>query len=374
MLKGSRFEIEIPKKFRSMLRCLFLRNPLYETGQKREALLAPWRRIAIFLDPPASVEEATPFTELDPFPSLFRTLDVPVSESIDELALALADRLSVINRNMTGRKVRQTMFMVNDLHCDAMQINLGAPNVEKYQGHPVVEAYGKNGNIVRVAVIEPNRLHRKGQARLENWDEDPAIHPLAMATALSIYGRRSNIRFDQIETGPWGVRAGILGWNTRAMNLGSLLAEIFADIPELFEEPRTGVFTDRYGRVCTYYGWVLSSDEMAAPDIMCRMLELIGVEGHQRHHILRANKDVVQFLDETGLLYKKSQESTLAALFFGYLYLTPEEFREVTECLQGHIAGNAVTLMFEKFKNAGVKELATDVLTRLGLPQYTDIG
>lgn len=368
MQRGSNFAVDIPKKYLTLLRCRKLRNPFYEEpgSPAYVAAILPWRRIALFLDPPSSSDEVS-FNQFNPFPTLCRTLDIPESESMDELAMAVAERLSNINKGQDARNVRRTCFMVNEIHCDAMEIHLGPPDLDKYQGHPFMEAYGRNGDVVRIATIEPHRVYRKGSDRLESYREKPEIHPLAALTAKAIFGRYSDARFDHLETGPWGLRAGILGWNSRAMNLGTLFGEIFAMVPEVFDEPKTGVFTDQYGRATTFYGWVLTSNELTAPDVLCRILELIGVPGHKKAHIHRANKDVLAFLEEAGVQYSDGQKNVLAMLFWGFLYLTPEEWQSVTAELRKKDVRTTLSTLHSQAQNAGLIEVFNKVANSLSI-------
>lgn len=334
MYPGQDFSIPLSRKMAIILRSSTLANPL--TPGALPSVWTPWRRAAIYLsESRRNPDEFPRFDEIDPLAILCQELNVPDTATVPDLVSVLLEALRTSITTWQAPYVRQRLQLVNSMHCEIMEVHQGEPNLQVYEGASHVVGFNRAGEPVRVAAVTPKGLFRRGTERLRTETSDGVeLHPLVRSLAQAVWGHESEARFDRIETGPFGVRAGILGWNTRAYNLGALFSSIFAKVPDLYHTPETVLYTDKMGRPCNFYGWLISSNELSSPQSLVSLLALVGAPEHRDAQIIRANSDVMTFEKETGIRYVSALSNAITKLFLGFVYLDNAEWHEVLSVLK----------------------------------------
>jgi len=370
MIPGTSFIIPLSGKHRILTRSSYLRNPLDANAGLEH--WHPWIRLYLFLDEKGFIatSEIADFNAVEPLVPLCKILNIPHTAPVMDLAQAILDKFVEVDNEWQARYVRSRLQLVNKVHCDWMGVARGAPNLQMYEDTRIISAFSKVGAKVNVAAHQNGKVLRRGTERYiptkEGTSEREILHPLAELTAIAQLGNIAELRYDRLESGPWGLRAGILGWNTNAFNIGSILGCIFAANPKLYNDFDTMIYTDRQGRLCNYFGWALTPTEVCTPHLLCRIMELLGHPSYTGSQIAQANRDVNTFLDESHLIYADTHKNHLAALFFVFMYMDAIQWRVLVDVILTKGLDAGIKYGFDALTDFGMSEQVSGVNKYLG--------
>lgn len=366
MIPGTPFLIPLSSKYIPITRSTYLRNPLDDNTTAEQWV--PWKRLCLFFDTDVTEDTEMSFDILDPLTPLATKLGVSHTATMSDLAQAVLAKLNEVSTTWQSRYVRKRLQAVNKIHCESLSIEVGRPRLDAYDNAEYIEEH-VGGQVIRVARLCDGAVWRRGSEPYTVSDNyNPDIHPIAKRMSTALHGGLPNVRFDHLQSGPWGLRIGLLGWNTRAYNVGAVLGAAFGLNPSLYDSFDTTVFTDKQGRPCNYYGWHLSSTEMCSTTPLYRLMVLLGHPTYKLSQISQANQDVVAFLDDTKLNNVSSIDARIMAfLFFGYIYLNAAEWESVSHSVQEHRIFAACQDICNRLCLHGMRDLVETVSDGLGI-------